>query len=142
MMSQSWMGSDFTNDDLVRQSSIVTDYTHRFLDDETIDGRPCWQIELTPKPDASVVWSRVVLWIDRSDFIQMKAQFFDDDNALVNTFHGRDIGTLGGRTLARTLEVIPADKKGHATRITYNELRFDLSIKDDFFSLQQLNNLK
>ncbi len=142
MMSQSWMGSDFTNDDLVRQSSIVTDYDHRFLSDEIIEGRSCWQIELSPKPEAAVVWSRVVLWIDKTDFIQMKAQFFDEENELVNTFFGRDIGTIGGRTLARTLEVIPADKKGHATRITYTELSFDIPIKDDFFSLQQLKNLK
>jgi outer membrane lipoprotein-sorting protein len=142
MMSQSWMGSDFTNDDLVRQSSIVVDYTHTIVNEEPFDGRLCWQIELLPKPDAPVVWSKVHLWIDKQDYIQVQARFFDDDGDLVHTFLGKDIGMIGGRMLARTLEVLPADKPGHLTKIVYKKLEFDISLSDSFFSLQQLKNAR
>ena len=58
MMSQSWMGTDFTNDDLVKEFSVVNDYTHKFVGEETIAGRSCWIVEMIPKPDAAVVWER------------------------------------------------------------------------------------
>ena len=63
MMLQSWMGSDFTNDDLVRQSSIVVDYTHKLLGREKIRDMECFKIELTPLPDAAVVWGKVIMWV-------------------------------------------------------------------------------
>jgi hypothetical protein len=66
------MGTDFTNDDLVRESSITTDYNHRLLGNETLLGRNCSKIELIPRPDAAVVWSKVYLWIDLQDFLQLK----------------------------------------------------------------------
>ncbi len=63
MMLQPWMGSDFTNDDLVKESSILDDYTHKVLGVSALDGQPSYQVEATPKPDAAVVWGRVVYWV-------------------------------------------------------------------------------
>ena len=74
MMMQSWMGSDFTNDDLVRESSIVRDYTHKLLGTETVNGHACHKIQLTPKEDAPVVWGKVLVWIDQKEFMQMKTE--------------------------------------------------------------------
>ncbi len=63
MMLQSWMGSDFTNDDLVKQSSIVVDYTHKLLGKEKVRDQECFKIELIPLPDAAVVWGKVLMWV-------------------------------------------------------------------------------
>jgi len=107
MMMQSWMGSDFTNDDLVKESSIVNDYTQKIIKDSTIDGRPCWKIELTPKPDAPVVWGKVYTWIDKKDYIEMRNEFYDEDGQLVNTMLSSGIKLMGGEMLASHMEMIP-----------------------------------
>lgn len=142
MMSQSWMGSDFTNDDLAKESSIVEDYTHKILEEETLDTRKCWKLELKPKENAAVVWGKIILWIDQKDFILMKAEYYDEDNYLVNTMTGKKIKMMDGRLLPSILEIVPADEEGQLTRLEYLSLKFDEPIKDGFFSLQNLKRIK
>jgi outer membrane lipoprotein-sorting protein len=141
MMSQSWMGTDFTNDDLVKEFSIVEDYTHSLKGEETITDRDCYRIEMTPKPEAAVVWSRVMLWIDKKDLIMMKAEYFDDENMLVNRMIATEVKMLGGRMLPSVMEMIPMEKKGQKTIITYKSVMFDQAINDNFFSVQQMQKM-
>jgi outer membrane lipoprotein-sorting protein len=141
MMMQSWMGSDFTNDDLVRESSVVNDYTHKLLGEERIDGRECYKIELLPKPDAPVVWGKIIAWIDKAAFMQMKLEFYDEDGYLVNTMHGKSVKELDGRLLPSVMEMIPADEEGHRTRIEYLDLDFGLDIDESFFSVRKMQQL-
>jgi len=142
MMSQSWMGSDFTNDDLVKQSSIVVDYTHEITGEATLEDRLCWEITLTPTEDAAVVWGKVISWVDQKDFLQLKTEFYDEDDYLVNTMYGKSIAKMGGRILPTILEVVPADEEGYLTRIEYQKMDFKTPIKDKFFSIQQLKRLR
>jgi outer membrane lipoprotein-sorting protein len=142
MMMQSWMGSDFTNDDLVKESSIIKDYTHRILGEEEIDGRLSYKIELIPKEDAPVVWGKIISWVDKKDFLQMKSEMYDEDGFLVNTMYGKNIKMLGGKLLPALLEVIPADEEGHMTQIEYNELEFDIPIESSFFSTKNLKRVR
>ena len=142
MMMQSWMGSDFTNDDLVKESSAIHDYTHRLIGSEQVEGRECHKIEMVPKEEAAVVWGKVVVWIDKKDFMQMKATFFDEDGFLVNTMYGKDIKMLGGKLLPGRMEVVPADEPGKKTIIEYIRLEFDRTIDDAFFSMQNLKRVK
>jgi len=142
MMLQSWMGSDFTNDDLVKESSSVKDYTHSFGNDSVIDGRECYKIILTPKPDAPVVWGRVYSWISKKDFLQLRVEFYDEDNELVNTMIGSAIKEMDGRLLPTRLEMTPADKSGHKTIVEYVSLKFDEPMNDDFFSEQNMKRIK
>ncbi|NNF36683.1 MAG: outer membrane lipoprotein-sorting protein, partial [Saprospiraceae bacterium] len=142
MMMQSWMGSDFTNDDLVKESSIIKDYTHRILGEEEIVGRLSYMIELIPKENAPVVWGKIISWIDKKDFLQLKSEMYDEDGFLVNTMYGKNIKMLGGKLLPALLEVIPADEDGHMTQIEYNELEFDISIESSFFSTKNLKRVR
>ena len=144
MMMQSWMGSDFTNDDLVKESSIVNDYTQKIVSDSTIDGRPCWKIELIPLPNAPVVWSKIYTWIDKKDYIEMRIEYYDEDNLLVNTMISSGIKTMGGKVLASHMEMIPGDKskKGNRTILEYQLLVFDEPYTDDFFSEQNLKKIR
>lgn len=141
MMMQSWMGSDFKNDDLVRQSSIVEDYTHKLLGKEKIESRECYKVELTPKEDAPVVWGKVIAWVDVKDFLQLKAEFYDEDGELVNTMLGKAIKQMGGRTLPSQLELIPADEKGNKTVMEYTSLEFNATFEKDFFSTQNMKRV-
>ena len=81
MMSQSWMGTDLTNDDLVKASSRIDDYNHKVLGDSLIEGRKCWKIEMIPLPQAAVVWSKVNMWIDQKDYLELRLEFYDEDNS-------------------------------------------------------------
>lgn len=141
MMLQSWMGSDFTNDDLVKQSSIVEDYTHRLLKEETIEGRPCYVIELLPKENAAVVWGKLIVWITKSGFMTLKNEFYDEDNVLVNTMTGSNIRRMDNREIPTQLEVVPAEEPGKKTIVIYEALDFDIEIDESFFSIQNMKEI-
>tara|TARA_R110002051_G_scaffold306_3_gene1351 strand:+ start:18882 stop:19652 length:771 start_codon:yes stop_codon:yes gene_type:complete len=142
MMSQSWMGTDFTNDDLVKEASSVSDYNHTLLGKETISNKDCYKIEMVPKPSAAVVWEKVIVWIDSEDFLQLKAEFYDEDGELVNIMNSRDVKELGGRKITSTIEMFPVDKEGNSTVILYNDIIFDIPIIDNFFTTRNMKQLK
>jgi outer membrane lipoprotein-sorting protein len=142
MMLQSWMGTDFTNDDLVKQSSIVNDYEQSFGKDSIIEGRPCYRINMRPKPNATVVWGKVVLFIDKTDFIELKAEYYDEDEELVNVMLGSNIKLLGGKLLASKMEMIPVAKPGNKTVFIYTNLKFDIPLEDNFFTVQNMKTVK
>jgi outer membrane lipoprotein-sorting protein len=142
MMSQSWMGTDFTNDDLVKEASIAEDYVHTILNEEVVNERLCYKIQMIPKPEASVVWGKVFLWVDKKDLLIMKSEYYDEGGSLINTMISSDIRNLGGKLLPSRMEMIPADKKGNKTVLIYNNLIFDKEISDDFFSTRNMQILK
>jgi len=91
MMSQGWMGSDYTNDDILRESSVVNDYIHEIVGEENIAGRICYKIKMTAREDASIIWGKQIRWIDKKDFLVLKAELYDEDDYLVRTETGTDI---------------------------------------------------
>jgi len=142
MMMQSWMGSDFKNDDLVRQSSVVKDYKHKLLGKETIEGRECYKIEMIPNEDAPVVWGKVITWIDTKDYLNLKTEHYDEDNELVDTNYGQKIQEMGGRLLPTKMVLIPADEEGHKTIMEYISLEFDATFDTRFFSTQNMKRVR
>ena len=142
MMMQSWMGSDFTNDDLVRESSVVKDYTHKLLGEETIDNYPCYKVELTPLENAPVVWGKVLMWVSKQDFLWLKAEFYDEDGVLINTEILSDIKKMDDRVIPTRMEMIPADKKGQKTIMIFEDTKFNVPLKEDFFSIQNMKKIK
>ncbi|EGQ8103515.1 outer membrane lipoprotein-sorting protein [Vibrio parahaemolyticus] len=142
MLSQSWMGSDFTNDDLINQSSIVVDYQHALLGNDSFEGDKVWVIEAMAKPDAPVVWNKVTLWISQSTYLQRKVEFYDEFDERVNVLTTYDVKELGGRKIATRMEMKPVDKPGNKTIFTTHQAQFDFDINDDFFSQQQMKSLR
>jgi outer membrane lipoprotein-sorting protein len=142
VMGQSWMGSDFTNDDMVRESSVVNDYTHALERTEKVREFDCYKVVLTPKEHAAVVWGKVVAWIDTKAFTEIKTEYYDEDNVLVNTYNGYDVRAYGKRMLAARMEVTPADKPGHRTVMSVERYDFDVAMEDSFFSQQNMQRVK
>lgn len=142
MMMQSWMGSDFTNDDLVKQSSIVTDYEHRLIKDSTINGIKSYKIELIPNEDAAVVWGKIEIFISKENYNQLLTRFYDEDQYLINTMIFSDVKMMGGRKIPTKLEVIPTEEPENRTIIEYQDMSFDIELKDSFFSIQNLKRIK
>lgn len=142
MMSQGWMGSDFSNDDLLKESSIVVDYDQTIVGEETIEGRDCYKIELIPHEDAAVVWGRILKWISKEEFLQMKSEYFDEDNYLIKTELAHDIKMMGGRLLPTRFELIPEEEQGNKTIVVLDAVQFNKPIPDSFFSQQNMKRVR
>jgi outer membrane lipoprotein-sorting protein len=142
MMLQSWMGSDFTNDDLVKQSSIVVDYTHKLLAKEKVRDMDCYKIELIPLPDAAVVWGKVIMWVTVSGYDQWRAEYYDEDNKLVNVSDSYDVKKMGDREIPTRIEVAPQNKKGQKTIMHIDEMKFNTPVPENFFSQQNMKKIR
>ncbi|MDX1429030.1 MAG: outer membrane lipoprotein-sorting protein [Rhodothermales bacterium] len=138
MMLQSWMGSDFTNDDLVHESSIVDDYEHRLLAHEEFEGHEAYQIELIPKPSAAVAWDRLVEWIRVDDFVPLRAEYFNERGERVRTMLFSNVREMGGREIPARMELIEEKKEGRRTILDLEDVRFDERIPGSVFTQQNL----
>jgi outer membrane lipoprotein-sorting protein len=142
MMMQSWMGSDYTNDDLVKESSIVVDYSQKLLGREKVRDMECYKIELIPLPDAAVTWGKVITWITVDGFNQWEAEYYDEDSGLVNVMNASDIKRMGDREIPTKLEIDPVNKKGNKTVLVINSMIFNQPISESFFSQQNMKSVK
>lgn len=142
MMADGWMGSDYTNDDILKESSIVVDFSHKIIGEEKVDGMNCWKIELVPNEDAAVVWGKIVKWISKDDYLQMKSEYYDEDGFLVKTELSYDVKEMDGRKIPTRIEIIPADKKNQKTVVVINSMKFNAPIEDAFFSQQNMKRVR
>jgi len=134
MMMQSWMGSDFTNDDLVKESNMVTDYTHTLLGREELLGFETYKIELRPKPEAAIVWDRIVEWIRVDDYVPLKAEYYNERGERIRTMLFGDIRQMGGRLIPTRFELIEEKKSGHKTVLILEDVVFDQPIPKQVFT--------
>ncbi len=142
MMMQSWLGSDFTNDDLVRESSVVNDYTHTLSGDSTIDGSPCYRITMIPKENAPVVWGKVITYVSKEYFVQLRSEMYDEEGVLSKILATSNLRTLAGRTLPSRWVMQPADAPGQRTVMEYGTWQFEIALDESFFSLQNMRKVR
>ncbi len=142
MMSQGWMGSDFTNDDILKESSAVNDYTHEITGEEMIGDRLCYRIKMIAKKNAEVIWGSQIKWIDKKDLLELKTELFDEDGSLVRTELGLEIKMMDDRLIPTVLELIPAEEKGNKTIVTITEIKFNVPLDDSFFSQQNMKRIR
>jgi Outer membrane lipoprotein-sorting protein len=139
MMLQSWMGSDFTNDDLVRESSVLDDYDHRWLGvDPDHLGARAFVIEYRPREGAPVVWGRIVAWIDPVKLAPLRQEFYDEAGVKLRVMTMSDFRDAGGRQYPHHWSMVPIDKPGHETSIEVNAIRFDEKFDDEIFTHRNL----
>ena len=138
LMLQAWMGSDFTNDDLVKESSLPTDYTHRVAGETNEDGDLCYRLIATPKPSAAVVWGKLVLLIRKTDFLPRREEFYDDHGTLEKTLYFDQIRKAGSRTYPMRWHMVSHVKAGHETTLTFSTLEFDKPVAAEIFTRQNL----
>ena len=139
MMGGSWMGSHFTNDDLVKETRLIEDYDIELaFDGDDADGVAVWEFRLTPKPDAAVVWGHIVYRIRQADDMPLWTKFYDEDGELARTMEHGEYAEFGGRLVPGVMDMYPADRPGERTTVRYEELEFDVDIERSFFSLRNL----
>ncbi|MCK5824845.1 MAG: outer membrane lipoprotein-sorting protein [Ichthyobacteriaceae bacterium] len=142
MMSQGWMGSDYSNDDILKESSIVNDYVHKIVSEEKIDGYDTYKIEMTPKEEAAVVWGKVYKWIIKDKYIQIKSEYYDEDMDLIKSDISSDFKIIGGRFLPSKIEIIPTDEPDQKTVIHIKNITFDVDLPESFFSQQKMKRIR
>ncbi len=140
LMSASWMGSHYTNDDLVKESELIEDYDIEIGFEGSRDGVEVWEFVLTPKPDAAVIWGRIEEQVRKADFMPVWARYYDDRGNVSRTMTFGDFRVMGGRLVPTRIDVVPVDKPGERTTIFYRDIEFDVDLDPSFFSLRQLRS--
>ncbi|MBO73499.1 MAG: outer membrane lipoprotein-sorting protein [Flavobacteriales bacterium] len=141
-MSQSWMGTDLTNDDLVKESSKVEDFKYKLLKDTVIDSLLCYQIELTPNEGTNIIWGKIKVYIDKKDFITLRNENYDEDGELVNVLKASEIKIMSGIKIATKLEMIPMNKKDSKTIMKIDKLDTNQQLNASFFTKQNMQRIK
>jgi outer membrane lipoprotein-sorting protein len=139
MMSQSWMGSDFSNKDISKSTDIIDQYDHELAGQEERDGHVFYTIVSIPHEDAAVVWGKEVL-IVRDDYVLVEQQFWDQDDVLVKVMKTLEIQDMGGRAVARVMRMGKVDTPEEWTQLTANAIEFDIDLPNNLFTLSSLRN--
>lgn len=138
MMMGSWMGSDFTNDDLVRASNVDRDYHAKILKVTMRGGVKQGQILLKPKPNAPVVWGKLIVWVREADSLPTRQEYYNEKGKLVRVMTFSDIKKMDDRKIPTRMEMRTLSKPGHRTVMRYITMRFGLSVKRKVFTLRNL----
>jgi len=138
MMAASWMGSHFTNDDLVKESRMAEDYNFEITFLGESKGQEIVEITCDPKEEAAVVWGKVLVRAQMTDYLPLFVKYFDEDLQLARTMTFSQVDLLGGRTLPKVVTMVPEDEPGESTVIQYEKMEFNIPLDDDFFSLRTL----
>jgi outer membrane lipoprotein-sorting protein len=142
LMLESWMGSDFTNDDLVRESSVLDDYDHHLLGvDPAPEGapeKPAYVLAYVPHEDAPVVWGRIVAWVETEHATPLRQDFYDEDGTRLRTMRFSEIREVEGRWFPHRWTMRPLDKEGHGTTVEIEAIRFDEAFDADIFTTRRL----
>ena len=138
MMAEAWMGSDLTNDDLVKEASLSRDYDPQILRTERAGAKTRYVLELVPKPGAPVVWGKIVLSVLMPGYIPEWARYYDEAGRLVREVKYSQVKRMGGRLIPTKMEVVPADKPGYRTVLIIEKVKFNVKIPPERFEVSNM----
>lgn len=139
MMMSSWMGSDFTNDDLVNEFSLLEDYHYEII--HPSDARQdLIYIKCTPRENLPIVWSHITISVRQEDYIPVKEEYYDEKDQLMRIINYKNIKSFDKRKIPSVMELIPQNKEGHKTVLRYLTVEFDISLDKEIFTLRNLHS--
>lgn len=138
MLLASWMGSDFTNDDILKASSMSADYTHTFLKDESLDGEEMKVINNIAKSNSKVMWPRIVNLSSKKDCLPRESRYYDKENNLKRVLTFSEIKNFDGHKMPTVWKMHPTDDKSKETILTYKKVDFNVKFPSDHFSQKTL----
>jgi outer membrane lipoprotein-sorting protein len=141
MMMGSWMGSDFTNDDIVKEVTYLDDYTYEWASVDSPEAGVLY-IKCIPNEGVPVVWGHLIIAVRDTDYLPLWEKYYDEKDRSMRTLLFSDIRDYGGRRLPSTMEMIPVKKEGHKTVVRYTSASFDIPIEGDIFSIRHLRSPK
>jgi outer membrane lipoprotein-sorting protein len=141
MMMGSWMGSHFTNDDLVKESRMEEDYDPSISFEGNRDGMDIIEFTLVPRPEAAVVWGKIVAIVLAEDYMPLKYYYYDEEMNIARTMTFSRFEMLGGKIRQKVMKVVPADKPDEYTELVYEDLELNIGLEDQFFSISSLKRM-
>lgn len=138
MMLQSWNGSDFTNDDLARESNLAEDYDQKIIKEEEVSGAMCWKIEMQPKENAAVVWGKLYYWIRKSDYLPALIEYYDEKGELIRYMEFAAIEKVDDRRIPTEWIMNSVVEEGHKTTLKIVEMDFNVKLRERIFSFREL----
>jgi len=141
MMMSSWMGSDFTNDDIVKESSMLHDYNHRLVTPEGSDPG-YYYLELVPKKDVATVWAKIIIKARKEDYIPVYEEYFDEKGNKMRIMELSDIRIFSGKKIPAVMELVPLNKEGNKTVVRYTDIEFNVPLNKDIFTLRNLEKMR
>jgi len=142
MMLQAWMGSDFANDDLVKESSIINDYTHNILGEEMVDGNSAYKVELIPKPQAAVTWGKLIMLVRKDDFVPLREEYYREGGKLIKVLKFSEIKKMSDREIPTRWEMTPFNKEGCKSVIKVVNVEYNQPVDSGFFTLENLKKAR
>ena len=139
MMSQNWMGSDFSNKDVSKDTDIIDQYQHQLVGNYEQDGHHVYVIRSIPHEEAAVVWGKEVLHI-RDDWVILEHQFWDQDDTRVKTLRTLEIQEMDGRNVATVIRMGKEDATDEWTEVRTTLVDFDIELPENLFTLSNLRN--
>lgn len=139
MMMSSWMGSDFTNDDLVKEYTMLDDYEYEFIHPQ--DAQPdLLYIAMKPKEGIPIVWGKIIVAVHKENYLPLWDRYYDEKDRLMRIVNFKDVKRMGGRMIPSVMEVLPQDKQDQSTVLRYLKAEFDGTLPKDIFSLRNLRS--
>ncbi|MBX3022046.1 MAG: outer membrane lipoprotein-sorting protein [Bdellovibrionales bacterium] len=138
LLFQSWMGSDFSNDDLVKSSHLERDYVHKYIGEESVGDIKAVKIEGMPKPESKIVWGKVIFWVTPKDGALVQQEFYTEAGKLVKQLRGTDHKTFGKYVIPTRLTMRDLTRENSSTEIVYGKVEFDKPLADNVFTLKEL----
>jgi outer membrane lipoprotein-sorting protein len=140
MMLQPWMGSDFTNDDLVKESSVVHDYTHKIVNEEMAGPELIYVIQLDPKPEAAVTWGKLIFRVRHSDFVPLREEFYSEHGKLIKVLEYSEVKQMSDREIPTVWKMTSMTKKSHVTIIKVDDVVYNEPVADSIFTMANLKS--
>lgn len=141
MMGGSWMGSHFTNDDLVKHTRLATQFEIKLIFQGSSSGVNIYRFQLTPKPNAPVVWGKIVVDVKKEGLLPVSQEFFDEDGKKMRILKYSDYKTVSGKERAMKMIMTPLDKPGEYTSMHWKKIDFNVKLNKSFFTIQKLKVL-
>jgi outer membrane lipoprotein-sorting protein len=138
MMLQSWMGSDFSNDDIVKQSSIIEDYTHTLVTEEVINGHKCYKVQLDPKPNAAVVWGKIIYYARVKDSLPVRQEYYNERGIKKRVMDFSKFRKVHDRVIPTLYKMQTVSKRDRYTLMEIKNAKFNIRIPAKMFTLQNL----
>ncbi len=147
MMLGSWMGSDWTNDDLVKDTSLLEDYRATSCQYVDLEG-PAYRVELQARKGRELSWDKMIIFARRggeNDLLPLRQEFFSKragELVLSRTMRFADFRDMGGRRLPARMILQSAGRPGRRTELRYLSIQFDADIPERIFSLNSLQRAR
>jgi outer membrane lipoprotein-sorting protein len=138
MLRQSVMGSDLSYEDMMEDRRMQNLYEAKVIDEESIENRPCWVLELKAKEGEDIAYHSRKIWVDKDRYVTLKEERFAKSGKLLKTTDVKNVSRIESRWIPDKVIFKDALKSGKGTEFIIDSIEFNAEIPDYIFSKASL----